>query len=165
VGQGDLRAEEDLYGSPSVLQPNIFNQRRHHLIINKSIVATTTVAHALLIFNRALLLAKYHARSRPNLNQRNYTQLSGAAQERFDQATIPPADQRHRDGSHATTPNRHRSGTSSYDDALSNRMWRRRRGIGATGRGHRVSRMESGSRPFSDWLFRPLRPAITRSTG
>jgi hypothetical protein len=117
-------------------------------------------------FNRALLLAQYYARSSPNLNQSNHTHFSGAAHERFDQATMLfTADQRHKDGSHAATPDRHRSGTSSYNDAISNRMWRRRRGIDATDRSHRVSRMESGSRPFSLHLFGPLWPAITRSTG
>ena len=124
------------------------------------------------VFNRALLHARHHSRSRPNLNQRNPSLFSGTAHERFDQATMHlTADQSHRDRLHTTTPDRNRCGPSSYDDAPSDRMRRRgrrrdrQRTISGTGRCHRVSRMEPGSRPLSLCLFRPLRPTITRSTG
>ena len=123
------------------------------------------------LFNRALLLAKHNARSRPSLHQHNHSHFSGAAHARFDQETILPAGQSHRDRSHAATPDRHCCRLSSYDDALSDRMRRRRRRrrdrqptISGTGRSHRVSRMASGSRPLNHCLFRPLRPAVTRST-
>jgi hypothetical protein len=128
--------------------------------------------HLLMLALKCVLLAQQYARSRPNLNQRNHTRFSVAAHELFDQATIPPADlpadQSQRDHLYTTTPDRNRCGPSSYDDALSKRMRRRRRGPGidtSRHRNHRFSRMESGSRLLSLWLFRPLRPAITRSTG
>jgi len=119
-------------------------------------------------FNRALLLAKHHARRRPSLHQHNHSHFSGAAHARFDQETILPADQSHKDRLYTATPDRHRCGPSSYDDAPSDWMRRRRgrqRAIGGTGRSHRIARMESGSRPLSHCLFRSLRPAITRSIG
>ena len=118
--------------------------------------------------NRALLPAQHHARSRSKLNQRNHTRFSVSAHELFDQATILlPANQSHKDRLYTPTPDCNRFGPSSYD-ALSKRMRRRRRGPGidtSRHRNHRFSRMESGSRLLSLWLFRPLRPAITRSTG
>ena len=90
--------------------------------------------------NRALLLAQHHARSRSNLNQRNHTRFFyGAAHERFDQATILPADQSHRDHLYSPTPDRHCCEPSSYDDALSDRMRRRRRGRVAGGAGTTAS--------------------------
>ena len=122
------------------------------------------------LFNRALLLAKHHARSRPSLHQHTHSHFSGAAHERFDQETILSGDGSHRNRAHTATPNHNRCRPSSYDDAPSDRMRRRRRRdqqrtISGTGRRHRISRMEPGSRPFSHCLFRPLRSAITRSTG
>ncbi len=123
-------------------------------------------------FSRTLLLAQHHARSRPNLNQRNHTHFSGAAHARFDQATtLLSSDQSQRDRSHAATPDRRRDGHSSFDHALVDRMRQRRRDRQPTDRHdeycrrHRFSRMASGSRPLSPCLFRPLWPAITRSTG
>jgi hypothetical protein len=119
-------------------------------------------------FNLALLLAQHHARSRSNLNQRNHTHFSGPAQERFDQATILPADQSYKDRLYTATPDLNHCGPSSYNDALSDRMRRRRRGPGIDAsrhRNHGISRMESGSRPLSPFLYRPLWPAITRSIG
>ena len=138
--------------------------------MDKSISCNEQPWHVLCSYaNRVYLLAQHHARSRPNLNQRNLTASYGAAHDRFDQETILlAADQSHRDRSHTAMPDRNRCRPSSYDDAPSDRMRRRRtdrqRTISGTGRSHRVSRMEPGSRPLSLRLFRPLRPAITRST-
>lgn len=119
--------------------------------------------------NRVLLLAQHHARSRSNLNQPNHTRFFyAAAHERFNQATIIPADQSHSDHLYTTTSERNACESSSYDDAIADRMRQRRdrqRSLSGTGWSHRVSRMESGSRLLSQWLFCPLRPAIIRSTG
>ena len=91
--------------------------------------------------NRALLLAQHHARSRSNLNQLNHTRFFYAlAHERFKQATILlTADQSHKDHLYTTTSDRNACEPSAYDDAIADRMRRRRgrqRTISDTGRRH-----------------------------
>lgn len=166
-----LPVEQDLYGlSFRLYKSNTLSNHASFTYINKSNSYTAQPWHMLCSSsNRVLLLAQHHARSRSNLNQPNHSRFSVAAHERFAQATILlTADQSHRGHLYTTTSDRNRCGPSSYDDALSKRMRRRRRGPGidtSRHRNHRFSRMESGSRLLSLCLFHPLRSAITRSTG
>ena len=99
------------------------------IYMDKSIIYNEQPWHMFCsTLDRALLLAQHHARSRPNLNQRNHTHVSETAHERFDQATmLLSADQSQRDRSHAATPDRRRDGHASFDHALIDRMRRRRR--------------------------------------
>lgn len=164
-----LPVEQDLYGlSFRLYKSNTLSNHASFTYINKSNSCQyNTLARALLI-RRSSSSAQPHARSRSNLNQRNHTRFSVAAHERFDQATILPAGQSHRGHLYTTTSDRHGCKPSANDDAIADRMRRRRdrqRTTTGIGRSHRVSRVESGSRLLSLWLFRPLRTAITRSTG
>ena len=158
-------------GSPSGVQIRHFQATTPSVNnINRLISYNVSPWHVLCSnANRVYLLVRHHTRSSANLNQQNLTASYGAALDRFDQATILRAAQSRKDRLHTTTPDRHRCRPSPYDDTPSDRMRPRRtdrqRTISCTGRSHRVSRMESGSRRLSHCLFCPLRPAITRSTG
>src|SRR2546427_10096386 len=102
------------------------------IYMDKSIICYEQPWHMFcLAFNRALLFAQHHARSSPNLNQRNHTHFFGAVHARFDQATMHlTADQSQRDRSHAATPDHHRYRPPSYDHALINRMRSEERRVG-----------------------------------
>ena len=131
--------------------------------INKSVRYKARRWHTLCCCcNRILLLGLRHARSRPNLNQREQIRFSETAHERSDQS--------HRDRLHTAMPDRRHFGSSSHDVALSDRMrrrqWQQWSGVGTSRhRNHRVSHMGSGSRPLGHCLFRPLWSTLTRSSG
>lgn len=102
--------------------------------------------------------------------------FSGATHERSDRTTtLLTTGQNQENPWHTTTPDLHHYGPSSFSHALIDRMrwrwrdrWRPNRHGGSwwrihtTGRSHRVSRMERGSRPFSYCLFRSLRTSIAK---
>ena len=91
-------------------------------------IQRAAMAHALLQLRRVLLLAKYHARSRPKQDHGEAPHVSGAVHERFDQArTLPNAAQNCRSRSLAAIPTRYCYRPSSFGPPLSNWMRRRRR--------------------------------------
>ena len=102
--------------------------------------------------------------------------FSGATHERYDRTTtLFTPGQNQENPWHTTTTDLHHYEPSSFHHARIDWMrwwwrdrWRSKRhggswwGFHTTGRSHRVSRMERGSRLFRYCLFRSLRTSITK---
>jgi hypothetical protein len=117
------------------------------------------------------LLAPHHARSRANKINAPYSAFDvyGAViNQSVGYRTVLSVDQSDKGCSHTATLDRHRGRSVCGDYAPADRMRPRTTGRQRidrnTSSSHRISRMASGSRPFSHCLLRPLRQTITGTT-